>query len=90
MAKIYAIEDKQARFALAVGRHPVRGIVTRYKTEAVGSDLQVTFQRALGHGEWQECEKLFYIENEAATEITAGNFNFHPGGASDYASGWSR
>jgi len=85
MAKIYDVEDKQARFALAYGRHPVRGTLTRHKTLAVGSDLQVTFQRALGIGEWEECEKLWYIQNEAATEIAGGNFNFHPGISGDAA-----
>jgi len=70
-------------FNLAYGKFPVRSRVVNHETLAVGSDLQVTYRRALGIGEWDACEKVWYIENESAHEILPANYHFHPGGAVD-------
>ncbi len=76
----YDATDKSAKLALAFGEHAVHngnGKLIRHEAVAVGSDLQVKFQTALGLGEWDSCVRLTYD----GVDIPAQNFEFYPNGA---------
>jgi hypothetical protein len=73
------VQDRQARLPIAYGRHPVKGFLTKHIVENVGTETQVTIQRALGAGPWDSKEKLYY----GGEEIADANNRFHQGTAGD-------
>lgn len=84
MAKNYVLE-KDAKLALSYGMLSVTSKLVRWETLAVGSDLQVTLQQALGEAPWDSVVKLGY-GSDAIQEITSDNYRFFgtPGAASDF------
>lgn len=83
MAREYNLDKNTSRFVLAYGKHILRGQMTNFETLAVGSELQVTFRRALGIGGWEAQDALWYVENESAHQLASGDFHFHDGQGTD-------
>lgn len=79
MAIVNDLTDKLARLAISYGRHAVKGYLTKHQVDIVGTEKQITVQRALGAGPWDSREKLYY----GGEEINAANSTFHQGLAND-------
>jgi hypothetical protein len=71
--------DKNARLALAWGRHPVQGYRIKHRVEMVGNQKTVFVKLGLGLDEWDACEGLYC----KGVPIAPTDFIFHPGGSVD-------
>lgn len=69
------LTDRLSRLTIPYGRHVVKGYLTKHSVEMIGTQKQVTIQRALGKGPWDSAEKRYY----AGFEIAAEHHNFHQG-----------
>jgi hypothetical protein len=78
MAQLAAgLYEQQSVLVLAYGRHPVQGTLVMHDTQTLSStgEKQVTILQALGEGEWDACEQLYY----AGEPLDANFVHFHPG-----------
>ena len=79
MGIVNDLTDKLSRLPVSYGRHPVTGFGTKHYIELVGTQKQVTIQRALGKGPWDSREALYY----GGELIDPANSIFHQGLAND-------
>jgi hypothetical protein len=81
MADADAQIDKNARLAIAYGKHDVRGYRLNKRVDLVGNGKEIVLRYGLGLDEWDGCEGLYYRGNV----IAPADFSFHPGGPVDVA-----
>ncbi|MBD0372785.1 MAG: hypothetical protein ICV60_18215 [Pyrinomonadaceae bacterium] len=73
--------DKNARFAIAYGKHAVRGYRLKKRVNLVGNNKEIYLRYGLGLDEWDGCDGLYYNGNV----IAPADFSFHHGGPVDVA-----
>lgn len=75
------LTDQLARFPIAYNYQPVRGMAIKHEEITLSQSIQRIKQNALAEGTWDGVEKLW----ADAFEITADNYQFHPGTETDEA-----